>query len=345
MRKRLLLRADGSVSIGMGHVIRCLALAEMLQGEYEIHFAIMRPDKSVRDVIDEKKIHLIDLPPSQDFERDAENFIKYISPDDIVVIDGYHFRTSYQNSIKSLGVKLVAIDDLPLWHHKADLVINHTLGVSKKDYSVEQYTRLCLGPDYALLRSPFLIKRDVKIIKGINDILISMGSADINNNTEKFIRTLVALNDTKRIHLVLGPVNPHVKSIEKFIDANKHVRIVKHVNLSAGKLSEILQKTDLCICPASGISQESCAVGVGLIAGYTSDNQRVHLQGLVERRLAFSLGDLSAICDEELIATLKQMLGRIKDLNQMIRNQKKMIDGKSADRIRNEIGRLSKVST
>ena len=71
----------------------------------------------------------------------------------------------------------------------------------------------------------------------------------------------------------------------------------------------------------------------------------MHLQGLVERRLAFSLGDLSAISDEELIAALTQMLGRIKDFNQMIRNQKKMIDGKSPDRIRTEIGRLSKEST
>ena len=69
-----------------------------------------------------------------------------------------YYATEYQQQIKDKGCKLVCIDDIHDKHYVADVVINHAPGLDKNNFSVEPYTKLCLGLDYVLLRKPFLEK-------------------------------------------------------------------------------------------------------------------------------------------------------------------------------------------
>ena len=158
------------------------------------------------------------------------------------MLDGYNFKTDYQKTIKAVGCKLVCIDDLHGWHQFADVIINHAGGVDESDYSKEKYTKTFLGLKYVLLRKPFLKKSTNEKKKvAIKIVFISMGAADEKNLTHKFVESLLLIQHIEEIHLMLGSINTHLKSIDALIAQNKQISINKHFNISADELSKLLQ--------------------------------------------------------------------------------------------------------
>ena len=333
LRQKILFRADGGKTIGLGHIVRCLALADMLKNKFEIIFVLQETAKEVTDLIESNGYSLISLPINNDYSIDSQNFIKNIKSNDIVVLDGYHFKTDYQQTIKNKGCKLVVIDDLHAWHQVADLIINHANNAKISDYSVEEYTKFALGLDYVLLRSEFLnSNKRVREIQYVKNIFISMGAADIYNVTQKFTEVLIEIKDVEQINLMLSPINPNLASIEKL--ANQHPGIIKlHFNISSNQLVNLLENCDLSICPASSISLESSAVGIPIISGYTAENQLDNLSGLSEQKIILNFGNLVTLSKEELKDKIEAAINQPKLLNELIYNQQKIIDGKSPERL------------
>lgn len=333
-KPKIFIRADGGTSIGMGHIVRSLALADMLRETFDFVFVLQETNQTVYDTIEEVVKSMVKLPSTADYNSDAERFIKHISKNDFVVLDGYHFKTGYQQTIKNNCYKLICIDDLHAWHQVADVVINHADGVAEISYSKEDYTKLCLGLKHILLRKPFLQpSAKTNIITSIKKVFISMGAADIDNITTKFTQVLVTLNGIEEIHLMLGAINPHLNEIDKLIELNKHIKIEKHFNINADKLRVLLEHCDVAICPASSISYECCATGIGLISGYTADNQKGILNGLLKHKSALSFGDLTTVSVTEICERFTKLMQEPSLLNELISNQKLMIDGKSPIRL------------
>lgn len=320
----------------MGHVIRCLALAEMLKNDFTISFAIQKPLDSVIKIIHTITETILHLPATDDYSLDSIHFSEFLEPNDIVILDGYNFKTDYQKIIKDKGCKLIAIDDLHSWHQFADVIINHAAGIKETDYSKEKYTKLYLGLDYVLLRKPFIFaSTKIKHTDSIKKVFISMGAADINNLTQKFTEALIQTGTIEEIHLMLGGINPNIQSIDKLIEQNRQINIVKHFDISAEQLASLLKKTDLAICPASTISLEACSIGIGLISGYTAENQKGNIEGLEKRKTLINLGDFNTLPKDKIISMLKIYFEKPSLFDTIILNQKVIIDGKSPERIRN----------
>lgn len=336
MKPKIVIRADGGTSIGMGHVIRCIALADMLKNDFNLAFAIQESKERVIKNIHSVTETILHLPLSDDYNQDAINFSQFLEPTDIVVLDGYNFKTKYQQTIKDKGCKLVVIDDLHNWDHVADAIINHAIGINENVYSKAESTKLYLGSEYALLRKPFLTaSTETKKISAVKKVFISMGAADVNNLTQKFIEAIIQVKGIEEIHLMLGSINPNLASIDELIENNKQIKIIKHFEISAEQLAQLLKICDLAICPASSISLESCAIGIGLISGYTAENQKGILQGLKDKNSIIDLGDLNAIKSEKIISEIKKIAEMPNQLNELIQNQKILIDGKSPQRLLN----------
>ena len=339
MKPNIIIRADGGTSIGKGHIIRCLALADMLKNDFNITFAVQEPSESVVKSIRSVTEMIIHLPQTNDYVADAIHFTEFLDSKDIVLLDGYHFKTDYQKAIKEKGCKLVCIDDLHAWHFVADAIINHAEGINESMYSAEKYTRFYFGLDYALLRKVFLKHSATKKINAIKKVFISMGAADITNLTQKFTEALLEVNGIEEIHLMLGSINPNLSSIDSLIapkeslgKKNKKVNIIKHFNISAEELAQHLTNCDVAICPASSISIESCAIGTGLVAGYSAPNQMGILEGLTKNNAVVNIGDMNALNTLQIKVKFEELTKHPEQFNVLIGNQKKMIDGRSPER-------------
>ena len=333
VKQKVVFRTDGSTAIGMGHVVRCLALANMLKDFFEIVFVIQQTDENVVKIIGEVTESIIQLPHNSNFIEDASVFINYVQAGDIVVLDGYDFKTEYQVLVLSKKCKLVCIDDLHSFHQVADAIINHSDGITYSDHSTEPYTVVNTGLDYAMLRSAFLNKSEnLHTIIDVKKVFISMGAADVNNLSQKFVEVLIQVEGIKEIHLMLGTVNPHLTKIIALKENQTEIDVALHTNITASQLCDLLMECDVAICPASTIALECCAAGIGLLTGITADNQRGILLGLIKNNAAIDLGDFLKIDSKELTEKFKKYFASPEVLNQLVLKQRLMIDGKSPER-------------
>ncbi len=279
MKRRILFRADASAEIGYGHFIRTLALADMLKDDFECIFYTQAPSEYQRKEC-EKVCWLVELPAD---ETRFQLFLDCLKGDEIVVLDNYFYTTEYQKAIKNKGCKLVCIDDMHDKHYVADAVVNHGFA-TETDFSKEKYTQLFLGPNFALLRSPFL-KADNTIKRNDNRWVVCFGGSDQNNYTGVAVRQLQKRNDSPEIVAVVGDSYQHTQQLK---DAGVTVK----QRLSADEMSELFGSAQNVICSASSVCYESLACGCKVYAGYYVENQKDFYNNLKAMGHIIPLGEL-----------------------------------------------------
>ena len=115
MKKQILIRADASSKIGLGHVFRSLGLYQILKLKFKVTFIT----KSLNEfLINDKEFNVKVIENESDF-------CKFINPTHIVVLDGYHFDYNFQKTIKPKCFKLICVDDHKDVKYFCDYVINH----------------------------------------------------------------------------------------------------------------------------------------------------------------------------------------------------------------------------
>ncbi len=119
---RIIFRADGNAIIGLGHIVRCLALAEILSPAFDCSFITKKSDKISEFISPYCSVN--EIPPLPAMEE-ISVVREFVTKNDILVVDSYEFTGEYQHEIKSYVKKLVVIDDMAAIHFYADLIINH----------------------------------------------------------------------------------------------------------------------------------------------------------------------------------------------------------------------------
>jgi len=299
-KRKLIFRADGNNQIGLGHVIRSLALADLLStDDYECAFAIRTPSEALKLQISKACDPLIELPSTSENDILAEAHWlvqEVIQPNDIVILDGYHFTTDYQRIIKKNGNGLICIDDLHAHHFVADAVINHAGGINASDYSVEAYTKLYLGPSFALLRKPFLeaAKRTPRKVN-LNNAFINMGGADSSNHTLAILKQVMSIPSIQEIHIVLGSAYSSTNELKAFCQNYPYIQL--HYNLTAEAMCKLMEDCGIAICPPSTVSYEYCSVKGLCFLKQTAANQMNMFNYLTSRGLAFPFEKIYQVLD------------------------------------------------
>lgn len=305
--QQIIFRCDGGRAIGLGHIMRCLSLAEMLRNDFEISFALQETSNEVYTLIEKEGFRYHILPATENFDEDLHSLKQLVAEKSIVVLDGYNFRSEYQKAIRETGCRLVCIDDLHAWHHYADVVINHAGGVSEEEYNCEPYTQLLLGYEYVMLRKEFLeYSKKTNTPLELRKFFISMGAGDTHGNSLKFARALLHWPSTFRIQIMVSTLNPHLEALKK-LEEEQSEKINLVYNLNTHELIYALENTDVVICPASTIALETCAIGALLLSGTTALNQQSNLKGLTDYRMAVDLGDLNTLTQEAFLIRLESL--------------------------------------
>jgi UDP-2,4-diacetamido-2,4,6-trideoxy-beta-L-altropyranose hydrolase len=336
--RKIIFRADGNAQIGLGHVMRCLALAQMLGPDYDRRFAIVQPSPEVMRLIQEKGFVVITLKTN-----DLAEFLAILRADDVVVLDGYSFPETYQRTIRELAKKLVFIDDLVEGHQVANVVINHAGGVETTDYQSEPQTKFCLGPPYVLLRPEFFEPQTPPPAKG--PIFISLGGADPGNILVHVLDAVVVVNPELEIRAVLGPMYQFTESLVRFRELLPNLTLLQ--NLSAAEILAQIQQCQLAITACSTVSYEVCAVNRPLIAIQTAKNQDRLAMFLSEQTLALPVifnpmmvEHGFAFSDVEYRSALRRFFVFPKYRQPNLEAQRRFFDGQSPERFRQLFAQL-----
>jgi UDP-2,4-diacetamido-2,4,6-trideoxy-beta-L-altropyranose hydrolase len=321
-------RADGNASIGLGHLVRCMALADMLKGYFSIIFVTFTTDSKIVAMLNQVANEVDVLTDSR-----SDNFLKRINANDIVVLDGYQFTENDQKNIKDKGAKLVFIDDLNQGVFFADVIINMALGAALLSYQAQTNCRFLLGPDYALLRKPFLEEaKKQREIAPLSSLFINMGGSDEHNVTLKVLKAAQTVSSLQKIHVVTGAAYPHYEQLREWA-IQDDFRIELYSNLQASEMRDLLVSCQAIICPASGVVLEATSVGLAILSGHTAANQLEALKGLEAAQVLINMGDLIQLKEEQIKTYIEDLVIHTDTVCALIASQKQLIDGLSNERI------------
>lgn len=301
-------RADASIQIGTGHVMRCLTLADELYRQgHECAFICREHPGHLGDLITSKGYTLKLLPTpsvqalqkkfsaSHDYslwlgapwQEDAGQTLDGISPrkPDWLVVDHYALDAHWEHALSTAVDRIMVIDDLANRPHFANILLDQNLGRSEGDYDqlVPASCTRIVGPEYALLRPEFHRLRARSLERRYKPellrILVSMGGMDNPNATAVVLASLESssLPSLLSLDVVIGATAPWLNDIQNFA---KTSRFNITVSTNVQDMAERMGLADLSIGAAGSTSWERCALGLPSIVVSQAQNQSRILQAL-----------------------------------------------------------------
>lgn len=336
MTKKIIFRADGNATTGLGHLYRLFSLVEIVKDNFD--FVFLTHKTSIGSVIP-AAYNKVMIPQNISIENEPEWIATQFSPKNYIIIaDGYQFITSYQKQIKQKGFSLIYIDDLAKEHMYADVVINHSPYIQEAHYKKEAYTKLALGTKYALLRPLFLeAAKQERKIHTVDSAFICFGGSDPFNLSLKAAEALLQTPNFKKIHVVLGGAYKH-KEIFK-LEENYPKTIKTYRNLSEIDLIKTMKQCSFAIAPASTILFELSCVKMPIFSGFFIDNQELIYKGFLNNQAIYKGGNMKDYQVLDFVNHIETILKEQK-FDYQIKAQKALFDNKIASRHLNLIKEL-----
>jgi len=336
--RTLAIRADADTQIGIGHVMRCLALAQAWQdaGEHAIFMMGLEAPAIEARLRSEgmEVVHLSVQPGSADDATQTANLARKMGAP-WVVVDGYNFGADYHRIIKDSDLLLLFIDDNGhLEHYCADIVLNQNLHAHEGLYEKrEPYTRLLLGTQYALLRREFLKWRGWKreIPEVGRKVLVTLGGSDPDNVTLKVIQALrqVEMEGLEAV-VVVGGSNPHYEELQTAIrDSLFPIRLENNVTY----IPELMAWADVAVSGGGSTSWELAFIGLPNLILILANNQHSIADGLDTAGVAANLGRYDNLSSAQIAQALTRLLAATMGRAEMARHSQELVDGEGADRV------------
>ena len=257
----IVIRTDSSVSIGTGHVMRCLTLADEL-GHLggKINFICREEKGNLITLIEEKGYRVYRLndrqfnPANAAIEKEIQQAKSVLTEDirniDLLIVDHYDLDAQWETQMRPVVKKIMVIDDLANRSHNCDILLDQNFYENiQSRYSgiTPEHCQKLLGPQYALLRQEFIDARK-KLRKRNGDIrrlLVFFGSSDPTNETAKALRALRLLNSSHliTIDVVVGSNNPQKEMIRELCRNMQGT----HYHCQVDNMAQLMVRADLAI--------------------------------------------------------------------------------------------------
>ena len=272
----ILFRVDSSSKIGLGHVMRCLVLAEQYKKD-NIVFATQNLEGNANQkIIDEgyKLILLNDGSVNQLIQKIDELNV------DMVIFDHYGINYNFERAIKEgSGVKILSFDDIYEKHY-CDILLNHNIYADAGKYKslVPDFCEIRCGEKYTLVRDEFK-KKEIKknqLNKGKLVVFVCLGGADANNISFPVLEILSGF-DNVIVNLATTNSNKNIDQLLGFSKQYEDINICIDCNVA-----ELMSNSNFSIITPSVIVHEAIIVKLPFIAILTADNQEMMYQYLCE---------------------------------------------------------------
>ena len=361
-------RADGNSDIGLGHVMRCMSIADAaVEMGHDVCFVLA--DNSVEKLVRRRGFSTFVLGADyKDMESELDLWFR-ISEDAFecgiifLIVDSYYVTEKYLRELGQMRFgddrtsRLVYVDDLASFAYPVDVLVNYGFYADRAVYeALYQETKVdmpefILGPEYAPLRKVFSGVEHHVQREEVKDVLISTGGADPYHLAIEVMEELVSkassednqeiwsesLSDCK-YHFLVGGMNEDRDAIRRMASGLSFVEV--HEDIS--DMKSLISSMDIIVSAAGSTQFEVCACGVPMVTYSLADNQIPGMEALAENGLAVSVGDLRHLVvgpgDSEESAA-KVILNAVKSLaedyekrSEIGKRMQGLVDGMGAER-------------
>jgi len=320
---RLFFRTEASTEIGMGHFMRCFAIAEEARGEgSQVTFLMNRIDNAVMPWLEQIGAFGQVLPTTIGSDDDLAHLD--LSRQDWLVIDSYKATAAYVAAARQRACVAV-IDDLnALACYDCDLLINTALSASATDYADKTSARLLLGADYALVREEFCAPRRPTADQPF--VVVMFGGSDPTGLTPAVATALHAAMSEVTVRVIAGPANRQIAVLQAL--SKKYPRIQLHI--SPPSVAQVLYGAELVLTAAGGSVGEIAAMGLAALVLVVYDNQKAALEAC-----PFPVMDVRDGLPLDLANRVKRLLADPSARDEIASHAAAMIDGEGPVRILN----------
>lgn len=348
MTKRVVFRVDASFSIGTGHVMRCLTLADALLSEgFKVSFICRSLEGNMTDYIEERGFEVLSIPvdtplSKADIAWDADFTKRAITSFGNVVewliVDHYGIDAEWEAIVKPSAGQMLIIDDLANRLHVGDILLDqnvHENPEARYFQLVPASCRLLLGPQYLLLRSSFYEqRRTLRRRSGkIERILVFFGGSDPTDETSKVLETLSAVDlGNIQVDIVIGHANSRRFSIERKCKGIDHVNL--HVQVE--NMAELIAQSDFSLGSGGVAMWERCYLGLPSAVSMVADNQKESVNLAHRRGVIWNMGWNNQIYPEQYADILERALNSPQELIQMESKALEMMSSR-ADNAQNRV--------
>jgi UDP-2,4-diacetamido-2,4,6-trideoxy-beta-L-altropyranose hydrolase len=335
----LLFRADADSQMGVGHVMRCLALAQAWQDVGgRAMFVMAAAPTALEERLQNERCEVQRISAQLGSPDDAHQAVQLAQQRAAlwVVVDGYQFGAAYQQMIKEAGLRLLVFDDYGhAGRYSADLVVNQNLYASEQLYGRRAwYTRLLLGTTFVPLRREFMRwltwKQEVPAVA--RRVLILTGGGDPGGVSLGLLEALEPLPglDGLEARLVIGPSYGGVEELERACqEARVPVRLERHVQ----DLAELMAWADVAIATGGVVSWELAFMGLPFLVVAAVDNQARVAESLSHAGIAISLGHAKELQTARVKSSLVALLCNPQLRGTMAARAHQLVDGHGAERL------------
>jgi len=338
----LLIRTDANFNIGMGHAMRCLALAQAWRSDKRsVIFVMNNPLKVIKDRLQDAGMRLIETTEEPGSSRDAERVLKLISKENIMflTIDGYHFDSSYQKYLSQEEyISMIIDDNSHLEKYYADILLNqNNYAVPKLYDSKIARAKLLLGSKYAMLRKEFNNWQNHRkaIHHKAKNILITLGGSKTKNTTIKIIKALEAISRFDiEVDLIFGRNDPVYEQIANIL---RYSRLSVNLHQHIKDISVLMARADIAISTGGTTCWELAFMGIPCILLILSDNQKQNAESLCSKGCAINLGRSDEISTDLIAETALNLLNSYDHRLRMSRIAHKLVDGYGSRRVKSAL--------
>jgi len=224
---------------------------------------------------------------------------------DWLVFDGYHFDTACQERAREAGWRVLAIDDTAhLGRYAADAVLNQNITAERCVYSHEPYTRLLLGPRFALLRREFRRWRRCRGVPRVaRKLLITLGGSDPQRVS---LRVIEAVRHVGMDNLEAVVVAGTQYGAREELARAAHCAGVR-VEANVQDMAPLMAWADMAVSAAGSTCWELAFLGVPSILIVVADNQGEIAAGLAAQGCAANLGPHDQVSVADIAAAIKAL--------------------------------------
>ena len=334
--KSIVFCAEANTKTGAGHVVRSMALANVLTEQGNKCSLITREETlftfpNLSNIANE--VDIITIPDNEVWSGCDTG--KYFDKNtDWLVVDNYQLDREFELQCRDWARQIMVIDDLANRHHDCDILLDQSPLRKEIDYIglVPSHCKLLTGSQYALLRSTFYKNREKVLkrrrkLKNTNNILVNFGGTDPNGNSLIAIEGLEKTKIKFNIDVVIGKTAPCKSHIYKKAENSKlNITVYEQIE----HIHELIGKADFAI-GASGISAlERCCFGLPSIIYPIADNQIDLSDSIASLGAAVNLAHDDAFTAETLSAALMNIYESPLTIEEMSSKAILICDGRGA---------------